>query len=82
MNFICFFSLILLIIVSFAVFSEINKKDQNKIVEVIQETGEIINISDSNKSLANTLEKIISILIISILLIIWIISKEINSSLL
>ena len=73
MDFICFFSLILLVIVSFAVFSEINKKDQNKIVEVIQETGEIVNISDLNKSLANTLEKIISILIISILLIIWII---------
>ena len=72
MDFICFFSLILLIVDSFAAFSDINKKDHSKIVEVIQETGETLSISDLNKSLANNLEKIITIIIISLLLIIWI----------
>lgn len=73
MDFICFFALILLIVVCFAVFSDINKKDQSKIVEVIQETGETIRISELNKSLANTFEKIFTIIVLALLLIIWII---------
>ena len=80
MDFICFFSLILLIVVSFAVFSDINKKHQSKIVEVIQETGETISISRVNKSIANTLEKIVAIVFISLLLIIWIILLMLWSS--
>lgn len=73
MDFVCLFTLILLIIVAFFTFSDINKKDKAKVIEVIEETGEIQKITNMDKSIASTLKKVITILIISILMVLWII---------
>ena len=72
MIFVCFLSLILLIVLSFVTFSDIDKKQQSTIMEVIEETGEVQNITNVEETVAKTWEKIITIIFISILLVLWI----------
>ena len=73
LEFICFFTLILLIILSFTTFTDISKKEHGKVIEVIEETGEIQKVTYLERSLASTRKKIITIVIISVILALWII---------
>ena len=73
MEFVYFFPLILLIVVSFVTFSDINKKQQNIIIEVIEETGEIQSVTNEEESIAIAIVLISVLLLLGIiLLVLWI----------
>ena len=72
MEFICLFSLIFLIIISFLTFSDLDNKEGSVIDEVIEETGEVINRTYVEKALTTKVKKILTIIIISLRIVIWI----------
>ena len=73
MGFICLFTLILLIIISCTIFTNISKKEYDKVIEEIEETGEIQKTTYLNRNLASTTKKIMTIIIISLLLALWVV---------
>ena len=70
--FICFFSLIIFIILAFGIFSDLDNKVKETIEEVIEETGEILSVTETEKRLCSKTKKVITILIIVALMVIWI----------
>ena len=73
MEFICFFILIFLIIISFTTFSDLNSKERIQIIEEYEETNEYKRTITLENDLASTLEKTITILIISLMILLSII---------
>lgn len=72
MEFICFASLIILIVLCFMLFSDLNKKRHSTIMEVIEETGEVQSINNIEESIAKNWERVLTIVFLSIIIAIWI----------
>lgn len=68
MEFICFFILIFLIIIAFTLFSDLNKKERIKIIEEYEESNEYKRTIIKENDIASFLEKVITILFISLLI--------------
>lgn len=68
-----FLSLIFMIIIAIGVVSQINNKEVYQTVEIIEQTGETVTISEKSEDIAKNSEKIVSVIIISILIFIWLI---------
>ena len=68
----CFSCLVIMIVVAATVFSDINDKEIYQTVETIEQTGEVQKIYEKTYNIASNTEKIMSIIIITIMLFIWI----------
>ena len=71
--FLCILAMVSLLVISFALFSSLNNKERITIKEIIEETGEVKKIRNVDRDIATSAEKVMSIIIISIMILLWII---------
>ena len=66
--FICFITLILFVIIAFITISDLNNKETTRIEEIIEQTGEIKNVTIIENDMTTKTKRVFSILIISIII--------------
>jgi len=68
--FVCFITLILFVIIAFITISDLNNKETTRIEEIIEQTGEVKNVTIISNDMTTKTKRVFSILIIAVIIFI------------